>query len=370
MRETVCVGTPIQESPTGPRHWPKTAYQQVRVCAGFDPLHNASYLQGLLDCFGTRHLHYTCEGFPPLVQNWSENGQNLAFIVDPPGWRVYLDMQDVRDACAAALEWCDLYAKVNLDLNSVSPQYAAKMFPIGPTFPFTYLNSAALAWHALHTFLMGHARITRPRTHFAHWRALGRDRAPYAAYAPGKSESNYAFFSSSLWKQDHQCNRDRVRFIEACRPLNWLQFEGGFAQPWRVKGYENFIVPKRPSHVEYLAKTKRSAVVFNSPSVFGGHGWKLAEFLSMGKAIIVIPLVRLLPAPLLHGEHIHYVDGSVEAIRQAVEQICRDTAYRTHLERGAREYYLAYLQPRRVIERILSAVEHCSKPRAFSSIAA
>src|SRR5262249_47673698 len=104
---------------------------------------------------------------------------------------------------------------------------------------------------------------------------------------------------------------------------------------------------------EYLAKTRSSALVFNTPAVWSCHGWKLGEFLALGKAIISTPLVRELPAPLVHGCHIHYVDGSLDSIRAAIQLLLNDHDYRKHLERNAYDYYSSFLSPKRVVERLL-----------------
>lgn len=112
---------------------------------------------------------------------------------------------------------------------------------------------------------------------------------------------------------------------------------------------------QRVPFTEYIQKTKKSAVAFNTPAVHGCLGWKLAEFLALGKAIISTDVGRVLPVPLVHSEHVHFVDGSESSIREAVKRITSDEAYRAKLEAGAREYYDVYLAPRKVIERVMHA---------------
>jgi glycosyltransferase involved in cell wall biosynthesis len=102
-----------------------------------------------------------------------------------------------------------------------------------------------------------------------------------------------------------------------------------------------------------LEKTKSSALVFFTPAVWHSHTFKLAEYLALGKAIISTPIVRELPAPLVHGCHIHYVDGSLDSMRAAIQLLLDDHDYRKHLERNAYDYYSSFLSPKRVIERLL-----------------
>ena len=65
----------------------------------------------------------------------------------------------------------------------------------------------------------------------------------------------------------------------------------------------------------------------------------------MGKCIISTRLSNDLPAPLIHGEHIHYVENTEEAMKKAVEYIISHPEYKKHLEKGAREYWEKYGSP-------------------------
>ena len=119
--------------------------------------------------------------------------------------------------------------------------------------------------------------------------------------------------------------------------------------------YKDFLIEKRISPDEYIKKTKRSLCVFNAPSVGLCHGWKLAEYLCMGKAIISMPLTREMPGEgLVHGKNVHFVT-STEEIYDAVIRIKNDTTYRVKLEKGARDYYEKWLAPEMVVKRLISS---------------
>ncbi|MCB1037871.1 MAG: glycosyltransferase, partial [Acidobacteria bacterium] len=122
-----------------------------------------------------------------------------------------------------------------------------------------------------------------------------------------------------------------------------------------VPGFEKETAPRRVSIAEYVEKTQRSCAVFNTPAVSGCHGWKLGEFLALGKAIVSTPLSRELPAPLIHGEHLHLVDGTRESMEEALHEISSQGEYRRHLEEGARRYYSTHLGPERVVAKIFEA---------------
>ena len=183
-----------------------------------------------------------------------------------------------------------------------------------------------------------------------------RRRAPIEAYAPRPSDADYVFFTAWPWAKHGDVNPPRIRFIEACRRAPGLTFEGGFVPRRRndVPEVLPYTATARTSLPEYLAKVGRSAVAFNNPAVHGCLGWKLGEYLAMGKAIVSLPLDRVLPAPLEHGVHLHVVDGSPEALDEAISRLRTDHAYRVTLERNARQWYDEHLAPHRLAARALT----------------
>ena len=46
-----------------------------------------------------------------------------------------------------------------------------------------------------------------------------------------------------------------------------------------------------------------------------------------------------LPSPLVHGEHIHFVENSEEAMSEALVYLQNHPEYRHRLEQGARAYW-------------------------------
>ncbi|MBP8973524.1 MAG: glycosyltransferase [Anaerolineae bacterium] len=273
--------------------------------------------------------------------------------------KVLIDASDPPSFAPEGLDWCDIYAKINVDDRQIPANYRHKVLPVGPSFGIKLWELPRTMLLAMTRYVRFRAFISHPREYFAGYYRQWRYRLPETAFVPGKSQGNYIFFAGSLWKREPETNVYRANFIRVCSSLEQIQFEGGFAPRTRndIQGFEELTMVRRIPFDEYLTKLKSSAVAFNTPAVAGCHGWKLAEFLALGKAIISTPLTRTLPSPLEHGVHVHYVDGSPESIRQAVVDICHDDGYRRKLETNAREYYLTYLHPSQVMRRILSAAE-------------
>jgi glycosyltransferase involved in cell wall biosynthesis len=329
----------------------------IRILPLFDAFYYSFYIEGLCEIFGTKSLHYDTRGDWPLVPH------SLCFEMD--GKRIYISAEDSSTFNPDGLQWADVYAKVNIDPNVAPEHHQQKVLPIGPSFGVKNYGLGKTLTHMARTTIMitsSYDNLRKrfgkywPREHVAnHWRQF-KHRLPLSVYHPAPSQRDYVFFVGSVWKREAQTNEYRALFMDVCRSIPGLRFEGGFPpRSDQFQPYQHLLMSHRVPFTEYIEKTKKSAVAFNTPAVHGCLGWKLAEFLALGKAIISTEVGRVLPAPLVHGEHVHFVDGSEASIREAVKRITSDDAYRAKLEAGAREYYEAYLAPRRVIERILHA---------------
>ena len=317
----------------------------------FDPYYHSLYIKGLHEHFAPQDVAYSYREFPKSFAH------QLAFIVqDPEPRKIFVCHSDYPNYNDAVVRWSDLYAKINIDPSLPTPNPGPPVFPIGPSFGVQIYSAVRAAYRAVTSYRWGDVN---PREHFANYYRQRRYRLPESAYVPGESSSSYVFFAGSLWHDDPATNAARAAFIEAGRSARGIDFEGGFTPRPYVgadpSGYAALTVEKPYSLREYLDRIKRSAVVFNTPAVGGCLGWKLGEFLALGKAIVSTSLMRVMPEPLVHAEHIHYVDGSSAAMKEAIEHICRDHDYRRKLERAARDYYLKYLQPFSVVSRILRA---------------
>ncbi len=360
------------------------ARPQVLVHPQFNALYYSYFLQGLRDLYGAASVRTTLDGFPDL-------GHDCLAIRLRDGQRerrIYIHAHDSPSLPPEAIEWADVFGKVNLDPGQVPPNASTRIVPTGPVFPvrlWSPIVTGALAIRSLivcNRRLLSYRRIDNDLRDTASNRGLlaccemhliqyarihTYRRLAASEYGPGTSRDNYVFFSSGLWPETHkvaewgeahrQANHNRADFIRACRSLPQVEFEGGFWARKNVKvpNYEELTCPIEYRHETYIEKTRASAVVFNTPAYKKCHSWKLGEFLSLGKAIISVPIVRALPAPLVHGEHIHYVDGSIESIREAVSRICADTEYRRHLEKNARAYWEKWLEPARMMRRLIDA---------------
>lgn len=267
--------------------------------------------------------------------------------------RILIDAMDEPTINNECFSWCNFYAKVNYSVEHLPENNSSKIIPIGPSFGIKLWSPFYAGINAIKNFL-----ITRPMkkyTHdfFANYYRQAVYRIRETQYIYEIPDDNYIFYVSSLWKRSTNTNNYRLRFINCCKDIDDIHFEGGFISRTDVPGYDQYTIDHRYNINEYIEKSKRSVLVFNTPVVGDCHGWKLAEFLALGKAIISTPFLREMPVDLVHGTHIHITDGSVDSIKNAIQIIRSDRGYRESLENNARQYYLDHLQPKYVIDRII-----------------
>jgi glycosyltransferase involved in cell wall biosynthesis len=177
-----------------------------------------------------------------------------------------------------------------------------------------------------------------------------------SAYKNDEKPGKYVFFTSTLWKKEPVSNNLRRNFIKACKQTDEIKFEGGFTPRKRkeIKGFEEDTVDRLYPLKEYLEKIKKSVVVFNTPVVLNCHGWKLAEFMAMKKAIISTKISNQLPEPLEEGRNIVGTTGEIADIKNAVLKVIGNLEYQESLQNNAFEYYTKYLSPIAVVTKIVT----------------
>lgn len=328
---------------------------KLTISPAFNAFYYSFYLKGVLDHFKNSLICYSSFPFPKF------STKCLAFIAEGEGKKkkIVIDSTDSAEIRPIEAEWCDIYGKVNCSFSEIPSHFKKKVIPIGPSFGVRVWNPFSSWLQALNTFFKAGSSIENKKEHFANYRRQYKYRLNETEYKPIlniTSKADYIFHLSSLWVNDEETNCNRALFINICKELKNCTFEGGFA-PFlpghEVKGFEDRMIKRRYLIKEWIEKTRCSCLVFNTPAVYRCHGWKLAEYLALGKAIISTPLTRELPSPLIHGHHLHFVKPQYDDIKKAVSFIVENTDYRLKLEKNAYHYYKEHLSPGRVIERML-----------------
>src|SRR5262245_26987322 len=245
----------------------------------------ASYVvEGLATRLGASEVTYSTGGFDRRFAG--AGGRLLAFYrAEDPDARWFVSLHDHPRVNELGLSWARVCGMVNVHEDDVGRD--GKVVAIGPTFGIR-LGSGRLAARHLRNELRFRLRRTPRdaptllRDAFQHHRR----RVGIDAYVTRESDPDYVFFAAWPWAKHPEVNPPRARFIEACRRAPGLSFEGGFAPRRRrdVDDVAELTAPRRYPMHEYIEKVGRSAVAFNNPAVHGCLGWKLGEYLALGKA--------------------------------------------------------------------------------------
>jgi hypothetical protein len=328
----------------------------VRVHPRFVIPYYSLYLEGLTRLYGAASLRISREGLPETT----EYNDGFAFTVESHASthkklaRVYISANDFTRYDSVALDWCDRYGMVNVDPTQPCPE---KVLPIGPSFGIRQWGSLLGTYRDV-ALIFARMRYP-PRQLFRRLRSMRKyffERVPEQQLVPGVSADDYVFFVAWPWQKHPEVNPPRARFLRACRALPGVVLEGGFSPRKRrdMPELDDLTALRHYPFRDWLRRTQRSALVFNNAAVHGCLGWKLGEFLALGKAMVSLPLTRRMPAELEHGQHVHFVADDPDAIAEGVERVMGDSTYRHRLERSARRYYLEHLAPEQVVGRLVT----------------
>lgn len=330
----------------------------VTIDPEFDVVYASFYLYGLEQVFGKESIRFG------RLFDKPQGMDALNFMVRKGNkeTRVTIALaDDFRMISEELYDWCDVYGSVNANFAKIPERFRGKLVALCPSFGIRCWSFP----RALHkaVALSGAARIPLKKHYGKYYRMLKRPR--YEDYAvPSRQhepDARYVFSVSTLWYDDEWNGNDvgvnarRANFIRACRELNEVRFEGGLVSQGPGRSSDELFSDCLCGGVamgEWMNKTKRSALVFNTPSFWGCHGWKLGEYLAMGKCIISTPLTNDLPEPLEHGVNIHFVDNSIEAMKDAVGFILNHPEYAKQLACGAKDYWNGFGSPTATMERL------------------
>ena len=323
---------------------------RVFIHPAVNPLYAGFYIQALERMFGKSNMCFSAKHFSVMTEDWREV-QMLFIVEDESGRQIKyaIDANDFHSVKPGVYEWCDVYGHCNANLNETENAYKEKLVSLCPSFGVRFNSPFQLASMAIHNAFLARPEHLKP--------FLGKYKRSYTTCLPIENyfhieaKPNYIFFCSTLWysdewnKNDETLNLTRAHFIRVCKKINNFEFEGGLVPQDGNRSSEELFKDclfHPVSKKEWLNKTQLSTVVFNTPAFWGCHGWKLGEYLALGKCIISTPLVNDLPCPLEHGKNIHFIENSEEAMSEALQYIIEHPEYRKQLEQGALAYWKQY----------------------------
>ena len=327
------------------------------------------YLYGLIELLGKKRVSFSLKPFQEL----GDPGWNFRFVMvsEDSTKRYFIHTNDTYHIDKKNYDWCDVYGHVNANFEHYPKDRYEKIISLAPSFGIRAMSLTQTMIMAMLNFLKAYQHImnrsewnkyknkndinklSNIKHFFGRQYKTWKNRLPISSYDNSTGSSDdYIFFLSTLWydhpdnQNDKGVNLRRAYFIRACKSLN-IKFEGGLVGDDTSSRnlFADVLSQNKVEFADWIRKTKSSSVVFNTPAFWDCHGWKLGEYLAMGKCIISTKLSNDLPAPLVHGEHIHYVENTQEAMKEALEYILSHPEYKRHLEQGATVYWKKYGTP-------------------------
>lgn len=331
----------------------------------------AYYLYGIKSLLKRLSIRFRCiKGLEIETDKDTRVGFAMEITTTRSLKRIYIDYGDWNEIEEKYYDWADVYAKINVRPEDASRE---KLVVIGPSFGIRL-------WNPIKCMLVGiqnYRRINRTcgsvfKRDFKHYIVdygfMFLRRRSYKRYHRFsiEEEPGYLFSFSTLWygKFAHESiNKLRGEFMrEGIRLMP--RFEGGFFYNNKagvvkefpkyveyLQDYSDLISMKRISMWQYDKRNRKSWFVFNTPSVGGCHGWKLAEFLCEGKAIISSHMLNLMPGDFING--MHYIEANTpDEMANAIVQL-RDNYHLVQtLKKNAFQYFNDNLAPEVVMRRV------------------
>lgn len=329
------------------------------------------YLKELKRQYGVQNVCYKISPFRKLP----DLDNDIRFIIEQNGkqTKYFIHANDSYHIMKEDYEWCNVYGNVNANFAHYPKEKYPKQISLVPSYGISELSMKQTMWLAFRCFLQTWPTIVRrkawnkykncmeinPYYNIKHYFGssyykIWKNRLPLSRYTNNVvSEDDYIFFLSTLWynngenKNDETVNLRRAHFIRACKSIEGIEYEGGLLgdKSSSNEKFADVLATHGEPFDQWIEKTKRSALVFNTPAFWDCHGWKLGEYLALGKCIVSTKLSNDLPHPLEHGKNIHFVEDTEESMREAVEYILAHPEYRHKLEKGARAYWEKYGTP-------------------------
>lgn len=330
------------------------------------------YIQGLYEIFGKSQVRFSNKYTSHISFNqYRDIVDRILLIVktDEKGnilKKIAIDARDPINFLDEAYEWCDVYAKVNYrakDDEQTGKRHKLVLIP--PSFGFKLWSTPTTLFYAIYNLILSYLTKNWGTFHILKhqciayiWMILYR--LPLSKYLEeNNNDSQYVYLVSSLWNYKEcieHTNQLRRTFMECCIKNENIEFEGGFVihrlSAEIPESWKHLSIHKRVNIKQYIKNTRRSCVVFNTPAVRQCHGWKLGEYLAMGKVIISTPLVNELTTPLEHGKNIFFVNSEKETM-DAVDFFASSKTRRNEIAQEARKYFNTYAQPSVVISKIV-----------------
>lgn len=351
-----------------------------------------------LDSNGT-HLHQIYTGLFLLSQNKEidlvlrpgisitkdrPNRQFLAMLVERADLKVrcIFDLQDSPAiGLPGALSWCDFYFKRSLEnstFTGLDEKARRKLRPYG--FNYQVLSSSK-AYFFKRILLEFFSRPYNPfsqknRFHLSnlkeYFEAMWKTPSPLLGpdtLSPGTHDlSNNILFQCRLWDPTQMAEKNRgdaerinTERVEIIRRLK-IEFGSSFVGGLQHNDYAQRVAPDLLINSKHLAErnayinlVKKSRVVISSPGLLGSNGWKLGEYVALGKCIVSESIDTFLSGTFRSGVHYMPYTSADDCVEKVVNLFKKEAQVEYFMKNTA-DYYFDYLAPDILMRNLLVAM--------------
>lgn len=282
------------------------------------------------------------------------------------------DVDDTHDIDLAFLERADFYFKRSFDASYVSAlgPLSRRVRPLG-------LNYEVLPDHqdfagARRNFCLRQG-LRRFSGVLSALNAMGRfvpRQALLECAKDGPDPSEKILFLTRAWDPDdrpdrptvHRQRRDDVNEMRASCIVEMRNHFGGHVlagfsrTDYAASRFPTLLAPDSVTNKRsYLTAVRNAAVCVTTAGLHDSIGWKLGEYVALGKAIVSERLPHSLPGNFPEGMHYLPFASSDECVA-AVDLLLSDTTRRRGMQAENRSYYHRYLRPDRLVLNTLEVV--------------
>ena len=190
-----------------------------------------------------------------------------------------------------------------------------------------------------------------------------------------KENDGTILFMCRLWNPDggevenkliredrEQINKTRIEIIRELKMKYPDKFIGGVSDDETSRKLcpdiilDNTLTEKR----KYLETMKKASICIASTGLHKSTGWKFAEYVIAGKAIVTEPLHYEVNGNFKKG--INYLEyNNKEECIKAVSKLINDEELRKNIEKANLDYYLNHLRPDKQIEDALKIIKRTNE---------
>ena len=296
----------------------------------------------------------------------------LILIAEAEGKRIGFDYSDGYDShLEDAVRQCDLYFKRSFSAEKnqfLATDNRKKMVPLGLHYHVSYPGNVmdkAEGLRGMKEKLWQQVFNGADRSYFTPERfeadnAQNHEGTNILFYCRLWDAAQYKTTDPQYYEQVQEINRERISLVRKLKEDYPEHFTGGIQySPLAKKLCPELIVNYRETQrTNYLKKLHRSDICIGTTGLHDSIGWKTAEYVAAGKAILCEPLRYEVPGNFEQNRNYLTFSGAEECMKQLGRLLAHPDLIR-QLQQNNRQYYEEYLRPDRQMERALvSALGH------------